>query len=241
MTLDRQLIEIASWHVVAELCRRHPTEFEVIEAHPSGGQSDCLALCRSGYGIHVAFNRPGSFAVFSPFESRGSGGGIPDFWSRTVSYDSDLKRLLNEVDGHIGLRSPVSLPATTRKVLTFRVMAAFMRATVFSLAEMDWRNGMLDTAGFGGGARDGWFDEYPQLRDRIAVHLATDPLDDPSRRFWFLIDQRWTAPSTLVCMETTGWVHFKDGTSSDLMKAYREGSRQLWPIVFEHLNEFIPG
>ena len=41
--LSRQLLEAASWRVVAELVRRHPT-IRVIETHPGGDQYDCLQL-----------------------------------------------------------------------------------------------------------------------------------------------------------------------------------------------------
>ena len=44
----RQLEEVLSWRIVTELWRRFPSDFTLIEAHPGGGQSDCLMLVING-------------------------------------------------------------------------------------------------------------------------------------------------------------------------------------------------
>jgi hypothetical protein len=41
---SRQMIEAASWRLTAEIVRRYPRRFAVIETHPGGGQYDCISL-----------------------------------------------------------------------------------------------------------------------------------------------------------------------------------------------------
>ena len=236
----RQLVEIASWQVVTELVRRHPSEFEVIEAHPSGGQSDCLALCGPEGNINVVFNRPGSFAVFKRFDRKSESRGIPEVWNRILAEQESLPKLIEEFERQSGLSSPSKLPSTNRKVLSFRVMSMFLRTTAFSLDVREWRNGFLDTSGFGGGIQGTWFGEYPQLHERLREKLVTDFQDQSHYRLWFLIDEKWGAKSTLACVETTGWVHFKDGTSMDLMKEFKKAGRKIMPVAMKALGQFGP-
>ena len=40
----RSILEAASWRLTAELVRRYPDRFSVIETHPGGGQYDCITL-----------------------------------------------------------------------------------------------------------------------------------------------------------------------------------------------------
>jgi hypothetical protein len=44
MIINRQLIEIASWRLISDICRRYPETFTIIETHPGGGLYDCLSL-----------------------------------------------------------------------------------------------------------------------------------------------------------------------------------------------------
>jgi hypothetical protein len=237
---DRQLTEIASWHLVTELCRRHPVAFEVIEAHPSGGQSDCLALYTQEAGISAVFNRPGSFAVFKNFENEDDTPGDSEIWKKMISYGVNQKTLLEEVERKLALPAPSKLPSTTRKVLSFRIMAAFLRLTAFSLEIREWRNGYHDTSGFGGGRNDKYFNLFPQLKERLRESKPTDPLNEPSYRFWFLIDEPWTSESALVCIENTAYVHYRDGTTKDLMASYKELNRNVYAVMATHLLQFAP-
>jgi hypothetical protein len=44
MNTSRKFEEIMFWRIVTEIWRRFPQQFELIEAHPSGGLGDYLTL-----------------------------------------------------------------------------------------------------------------------------------------------------------------------------------------------------
>lgn len=237
---DRQLLELISWQFVAELLRRHPHSFELIEAHPSGGHSDCLGLCTNRDGLIAAFNRPGSMAVFG-ISANSDPGTMSDLWTQLVRYDADQSVIMQKAERLLGLASPSALPKSTRKVLTFRVMARFLRLAAFSLDVREWRNGFLDTSGFGGGPRSTWFDQFPQLRERLLVKEEHDVMNLPEYRFWFLSDALWGDTETpLVCVETTGYIHYRDGTSKDLMAIYKANARDLNTTMLNTMSRFAP-
>ena len=63
---SRQIIEAASWRLAAELVRRYPARFTVIEMHPGGGMYDCLTLLDQdeASGLErIDLNREGSAFV----------------------------------------------------------------------------------------------------------------------------------------------------------------------------------
>lgn len=164
-----------------------------------------------------------------------------DLWYRLTVFDADQKATLEEAEKMMGLRAPLQLPPTTRKVLSFRIMARFLRLTAYSLEVREWRNGFLDTAGFGGGPKSNWFDKFPQLRERFQEDRPLDATSSPIYHYWFLSDEKWgQTDEPLVCIEVSGRIHYRDGVSKDLMKIYQQSGNDLNLTMLRTLSKFAP-
>ena len=156
--MNRQLIEIASWQVINELHRRHPTKFKVIETHPGGGMYDCLSIFSTAdrEPRHIAdFNRAGRLHIF------------------------------DKVTDLLGLSIPQKRPPSTPTTLVYRFISAFLTHTAFGVEDWRCRNGFIDTSGYGGGVSS-VFDKFPQAQERLRVELKDDIFQSPAYRFWFL-------------------------------------------------------
>jgi hypothetical protein len=90
-TMNSQLVEIASWRLLSELHRRHPTQFTVIATHPGGGQYDCLLIFDTEQRHIADFNRKGSLHVFETFDSSNPPGAFEILINRTAMSTSSQK------------------------------------------------------------------------------------------------------------------------------------------------------
>lgn len=98
---SRQIIEAASWRLVAEIVRRYPDRFTVIETHPGGGTYDCLTLLDQdkASGLHrIEFNSVGSVVVW-PRDSPSGESVWKGCWSEMVA-TSDPRELLDRLSEH---------------------------------------------------------------------------------------------------------------------------------------------
>ena len=157
MAISRQLEEILSWRLVSEFWRRFPEEFVLIEAHPGGGQSDCLVLgrCDGSPEFIVSVNRGGgSTHVHS--------GRSPQTWEnwadRMLAEPMDF---LDAVTQAVGINCPQRLPSSTPTTVTFRFICEFLTHTCGRLEKWECRNGVCDTSGYRGGKRREWFTQFP--------------------------------------------------------------------------------
>lgn len=147
-----QLVEIVSWRLIAELWRRFPRRFDLIEMHPGGGQYDCLALLskgtstvaidvnRSGGSVHIhkhVFGTADEMAVYSDWVGRMLG--------------PSPRRVLDLVAHEARLPVPDKLPASTPATLTCRFISEFLSHSFGRLCRWECRNGVEDTSGYTGG------------------------------------------------------------------------------------------
>jgi len=186
--LSRQLLEAASWRVVAELMRRHPAELGVIETHQGGGTADALTLLRPGRAMSdgaISLNRVGS-AHFNSFVGEPDLESWQDFWAAYAAA-RDPRSVVIELERRAGLRPPTAVPASTPQSLTYRVIAAILVTTVFGRVSHECRNGMDDNSGMGGTTRrDELFAPFPEARSRAADDKPGDWCGEPAYRFWFI-------------------------------------------------------
>jgi hypothetical protein len=234
---SRQIIEAASWRLVAELVRRYPDRFTVIETHPGGGTYDCLTLLDQdkASGLHrIDLNRVGSVFVW-PRGSRSGEWVWKGCWSEMVA-TSDPRELLDRLSEHAGLMPVTRLPPAAPAVVAYRVISAFMAHAVFGRVGWECRNGYLDSSGMSGGLRDEMFEHFPLARQRLAIREADDVLDIPAYRFWFL--NREDQPF-LAVEAKNGIAWDTSGRETDLFARYRRYHR-IWPVVWSVAGHLLP-
>jgi hypothetical protein len=221
---SRQLLEAASWRVVAEIIRCYPT-IRVIETHPGGGQYDCLQLLLDPESDRdrpsLAFNRPGSLHVFTEGESGDAR--WETFWADYLAAE-DPRDIVHRVCDLARLPRVAHLPPSTPATIVYRFIAAFLSSTVFGRARWECRNGVFDTSASEGGVRDA-FATFPAARARLLYREPHDVLGEPAYRFWFLGNG-----TPRLCLETTGHAWDTEGNEFDLASLYRK-RRRLWPVV----------
>ncbi len=71
-SVQRSVLEAASWRLAAELCRRHPDRLRIYELHPGGGQYDCLSIAVAGESPRslIQLNRNGSIHIEGRWDGR---------------------------------------------------------------------------------------------------------------------------------------------------------------------------
>lgn len=211
---------------MAEILRRHP-QLRVTEAHPGGGQYDCLCILlgdgAAGSESYVALNRMGATHFFlRPGEDSQWHG----FWEDYLNA-SDPRPVVREVCERAGLPAVRRLPASTPAVVVYRFVAAFMAQSILGRESWECRSGYSDSSGMEGSyARSEWFASFPAAQTRLAVRLPDDSLDEPASRFWFICK----SDNPQLCLETTGFAWDLEGAEFDLMKLYRVRHR-IWPVV----------
>ncbi|MFA5786146.1 MAG: hypothetical protein WDA71_04040 [Actinomycetota bacterium] len=238
MEPNRQLVEIMSWRLATELMRRYPRRLKLIETHPGGGQYDCLALLpvparRGQLFANIDLNRLGSAHFHLPggVDSPPSWSGI---WAETLAAD-DPKSIVDRLAKLARLPEVPHLPQSTREVLGYRLISAFLTHSALGRSRWECRNGYCDTSGHGGGTRLEWFERFPAARDRSRVGLADDFLETPAYRFWFLLQD--DVPR--VCIETTGKAWDERAHEHDLQDLYRR-DRRIWPVVIAVAGHLLP-
>ena len=213
---SRRMREVYSWKLVAEFARRHPNFGTLIEAHPGGGQYDCLAFCREG-SMSLAINRVGSITFLD--------GGPDDridsreVWEKGLE-EEGIRKVLDQMSELVGLRIPSPLPSTTKEALTYRVVSVFMSALVFDKRSWQCLNGMDDTAGYSNQEiRDAWFDRFPEAKENLRITEKNDFSKIPLYRFWFILCD--DAP--VACLSKNAVAYLRSGETVDLMSKYRQG------------------
>lgn len=229
--MDDQLDEVLSWRLVAEFWRRFPGNFFLIEAHPGGGQYDCLVLLTRSpaFASVMSVNRGGgSLHVHGGEKAYG------DWRERMLG--SRPERFLDEIARDAGLASPAKLPASTPQTLVFRFIAGFLAHCVGRKEQWECRNGQEDTSGYGGGRRDALFACFPDVRVSEGVDsLPEPPFGQDAYNYWFLLRDG----DPLLCLRTDGVVCRTDGRRYELAKLYRP-RRRIWPMICEVAGDLLP-
>ncbi len=225
LELNRQLVEAASWRIVAELIRRHP-ELAVIETHQGGGTADALTLLRPGRMMNdgaISLSRVGS-AHFHSFEGAPDPDSWTGFWLDYVTA-ADPRSVVLELERRAGLHAPAVVPASTPCIVAYRVIAAILATAVFGRPSVECRNGMDDNSGMGGtNRRDDLFLAFPQARSRAEQAREGDWLDQPAYRFWFI--ERESEP-LLAIEPTSGTVWNRAGLRLDLARLWSASGRRV--------------
>lgn len=231
------LREIASWRFVAELARRYPGTFAIIETHPGGGLYDCLSIYSQAdphNGGHIDLNRAGSAHIHRPFGPTGAARSVPGLWDDLLAAP-DPKTVLDRVCAQAGLPPVTTLPAAGPDTLSCRFIAAFLSHATLGRAQWTCRNGYLDSADGGDEVRRELFDPFPAARVSLQTVTEHDVRHQPAYRFWFLVHDR-----PRLCVELpTGVVHDTDGNVYNLQNLDRR-HRRTWPVVHHVAGHLLP-
>jgi hypothetical protein len=238
---SRPILEAASWTLTTEVVRRYPDRFSVIETHPGSGQYDCITLIDEDKDSNLSkidLNRVGSIWVHrrdhSVWTSR-------DCWQEVVTAD-DLRPQLDRLRVHaglppVGLAAADRLPRSTRSVVAYRVIAAFMAHQVFSGAAWRCLTGYLDSSGMGGGVRGQFFDKFPEARERMANSVTLFDEDwQAAYGFWFLAKDD---EPRLAIEPGQGTAWASDGRKIDLFAKYQR-THKIWPVVWAAAGHLMP-
>lgn len=232
-----QLEEIYSWRIVTELWRRFPSTFTLIEAHPGGGMSDVLALMTKHEHpkFAISINRQGSIHIDR--QALGSSGeSIPiTDWVERMRRRAAIE-LLDEICMEGRLTAPPKLPTSTPTTIIYRFITEFLTHSLGRLETWECRNGYEDTSGYGVGKREHLFQHFPTIDDNDPYLRETIPfLDQFEYNFWFLLKDS----TPVLCLDTNGVLHKKDGSKHDLAAIYKKKKR-IWPLIVEVAGEVLP-
>lgn len=229
---DRSVLEAASWRLASELVRRHPTIRRLVRAHPGGGMSDCLWLLPlTGEAGDVRLNREGTIQVLERFDGRESTW-EPTPWDEYLR--ADPRDFLDRLESSAGLPAPASVPASTPRTLTLRVLAAIASTAVKSVHPIEIQPGMIDTSGYGGGPNRSAFEAFPGIPGRLVDARPDDFYGHAGYRFWFVI--RDDVPVlAFEQREGLGWTPHHDAPV-DIMDLYQESRRHLLTVVLKLLR-----
>jgi len=219
--ISAQIREALSWKLVAEFHRRHPKNLTVIEAHPGGGQYDCLGLV-ADRKVLAYLNRAGEFTEMP----RSRKIHWEDLWPKCLD-EQGIGSVLDRMSEICGFSVPEPLPPTNAESLAYRIMAGLMSTLAFERNRWEWKNGQEDTAGYGNQpARDRWFEKFPGSLEEMREHPEIGVFGIPNYGFWFLLkDGR-----PKLCISKNAVCRNPGGKRLDLAKMYR-GDHSLFACL----------
>lgn len=99
----------------------------------------------------------------------------------------------------VGVAPADRLPGSTRSVVAYRTIAAFLAHQVFSRARWQCLNGYLDSSGMGGGVRDQLFDKVGHAMEARPERIRDNLWRSVLGRRDLLTNRRKTVGETHVC------------------------------------------
>lgn len=209
MQLSDQLRQALSWKLVAELHRRHPEDFTVIETHPGGGLYDCLTLM-NGEDEVANLNRLGSFRSKDQIIE------WADLWPAGLA-EGGIADLLERMSRACGLTVPSKLPPTSPETLTYRIMAGVAAAFAFEKDVWEWRNGQEVNSVCGDQtSRDPWFEAVPGAKEAALADSMHQLFGNSKFGFWFLLKNG--RPTLCISKTAVCWSGL--GGNFDLAEVY---------------------
>ena len=226
---SRAIGQVASWRLAAEIVRRYPGRFFVIEMHPGGGTYDCIGLISRNENLHpysIVLNLGGTIAI--SVDGLGYEGSQSQAARELMATENPVATL-DKLCGDAGLPAE-GLPPLTREAVAYRVIVAFLTHAIFAKFKWECRNGYDDSSGMsGGGRRDHLFKRFPEALNRLASDEFQSLSGEPSYRFWFLLKD---GHPYFAIEPERGLAWDLKGKRTDLYGEY-SASRRIWPVVLK--------
>ncbi len=222
----RPLVLATAWWIAAELVRRHPLELTVIETHPGGGQSDCLAVYKivgdDAHSLVHMNHETGACHLHGP---RDLG------WPEAIMARDRRRDLVELYESAADLLAPSSTPAARPTSIGIRAISAFMERVALAV-RVRWimENGVLDSAGYEGGVRREHFQALP-MAQRQLEELRGDPgpLGLFEYRFWFLLPSQGEKP--VLAIDQHSGLAWDQDREYDLLQTYKDVGRSMDRLV----------
>lgn len=228
IAVPRHYAEMASWQVAAELVRRHPEKFVVIETHPGGGQYDCLSIYeRRGDGDGPKFP---NFAHLNRIPrghitSRGWGVEADRLNWVDVLFADDLRNeVIIPLEDYGAITSPSHSPPTTPSSIGVRLIAEVLSLRVATRKPLTALNGVADSS-YGSGIRGELFAEFPAITNVVSESEDFDIETVPAYRYWFVCLGASSGSERSVLFGVDTWdgkLWFRNEAAVDLMNLYRD-------------------
>jgi hypothetical protein len=172
--------EAASWRLGSELVRRHP-DLAVALGHPGGGQYDVMFVNSPRREGLFLLNRTGTIQ-----------GDWDKSVQRPIGWDEYLatepRAFLDRLTALVGLQAPAKLPASTPRVLTYRVLATLASFGFHTPEPPIIEMGIFDTSGGMGSIEIDLANLVPTVDPSVLE--PDDSFGHPGYRCWLLGSQR---------------------------------------------------
>lgn len=223
-----------SWWWASELVRRHP-DLWILHTHAGGGMYDSLSIVRAEHEL-ININRGGSIHFFG----EPGHASLADPWALGMR-QNDPHAVVRYIEHAAGLSRPHATPVATPKTLAYRVIARLLLELVDDKARWNVEAIYLDSSGddCGTDVRD-WFSCYPTLEESFRTIGRSAHPWTPGHHVWALEHVAGENPPGVALIDTTGTVHHRNGTSTELMPLYRSGGRRLTRLVAATLGDELP-
>ncbi|GAB3622635.1 hypothetical protein GCM10027418_07170 [Mariniluteicoccus endophyticus] len=171
----------------------------------------------------LRYNLEGSIHAFVPMSRDGH-----RRWDPLEYLHSEPKRFVHEVESALGLSAPSSMPLTTPRTLTYRVLAELMARNFLKVGEVKLLNGFLDVPDEDAGPREDLFADFASLPPRIRADRPDDFFGQGGYRFWFLmVNERPELMFEISGASVWRRGAFESFEPFDLMSAYAAAGRDL--------------
>ncbi|WP_426989898.1 hypothetical protein [Pseudarthrobacter sp. Y6] len=208
-TIRYRQINALAWRVASELSRRDQGLYIGLTGYDgSAAHADALMLTNASGPEYQARRRGLGFTA-------GSGGDFQISWDRALAMSS-ARAIAIAMEESQNIYRPEKSPATTPRVLNYRVMASMLELTLGG--RLEW-----STSELSGGPLD---PESSISRDRL------QPWEDTR---WIL--QRDGQP--VAQLDNFGWLEMGD-RRIDLYSKYRQLNGRLYPLMFDLFGRLLP-
>ena len=235
-----RFVAAQSWWIASELARRN--DLAVYEMHPGGGMYDVLTLTsRPGWELderRLEMNRAGRLHLHPQTTGWMT-------WEEVIGRP-DPHTVVRLVEEALGLHPdphPHNKPTTTRRSLTYRVLARALTITLDDRHRWDVRMGFLDDSSLYPGEQHGF--DLERTHKTAVAHAQTLTAaedDDPFTHLWVLGYDLWSPDRHVAAVISDDARLFRGGEKKpvDLMALYTKHGRRLGPVVSEALGAVLP-
>ena len=229
-----RLIMSASWWFVARLQELSGGAFFVAEEHDH--MLDTISLYHGedhGQPV-ISFNRPGPLHIFRTLDGSrimhtdGYDWYVRNIWKMLLDgYPLDF--IINEITLFARLKLEDPLPPLFPQALVFKTISSIMIANLFEKDQYGCRSGFSHGAHPGSEIWDAYFKPFTAANEKMRSFLPSKGWHHPAKDFWFLL----RACEPILCLETCGIVHTRDGKAFDLMKLYKKKNGNILGVISE--------
>lgn len=232
----KRFVIAQSWWVASELARRHP-ELIVHETHPGDGMYDVLSLSDPSQGDYlertrIMLNRNGTLQVHPPSGSERSDIMIGP-WANVIASRSPHQQV-KVIERAAGLGHPAKAPASTPRVLSYRLLATLLALNINDRHPWDARQEFVSSSDDASIEQGPHFKTFPTIPRELVRTPIVGQSQDTQLHFWILL--RGAEPVAAISSE--GCVYRKDKVVN-LADHYKRHGRKLLPIVVSAFGDLL--